>query len=109
MTPADGDIIEAWVDGNLCGQGTVTDGLNGESLAYVLQINADSGEGCGTAGAEVTLMINGEAMPNTLSWQNSAACYHPVGTDYPDHNDCLAPNLDLRLYLPAIMVNLTAP
>ncbi len=83
FTPTAGMDVLATVDGVVCGQGSV-DELDG-SPVYQVQLRADTGDGCGSAGRTVTLVVGGRRMVETYtlgsgdSW-NMQAWYHPLQT-----------------------------
>lgn len=93
-----GNVIEAKINGNLCGSSTLIE-LEGQ-LAYVIQVEADNGNGCGVFGRQIVFEINGQAMPNRPFWSDRAACYQPIGETGTSGNRCFI-NLN-SIYLPVI-------
>jgi hypothetical protein len=72
FAPAAGMTVTAWIDGNLCGQGVLTD-VAGYGVAYTVDVMADDGEawaGCGAPGREVVFRVNGEEMTPAATWSN---------------------------------------
>jgi hypothetical protein len=81
--------VTAWVDGNLCGQGVLTD-VAGYGVAYVVDAPADAElAGCGAPGREVSFRVGTEAMVPTAAWDNSQVRELPLGPPW-------------RVYLPLV-------
>lgn len=69
-----GSVVEARIDGVLCGETTVLE-LDGQ-LAYALQASGEAflgpSNGCGLAGRDVTISVDGLTRA-TVSWENEMA------------------------------------
>ena len=111
--------VVAWIGAVECGRATVIDpraprepnialplsGVNrvflplvdlARSLPYKIQVRADNGDQCGAFGREVVFTVDGQTIPNTHIWDNSHACYHPLGGAPANKFACLgdlAPDL----------------
>ena len=48
-------------------------------LIYKVQVRANIGNNCGRPGHDIEFYIQDQKMPNDHAWDNSAACYHPLG------------------------------
>lgn len=90
FTPTVGMVVTATVEGVVCGSGVVSDGVGGGSLAYAIQVVADTGDGCGAPGRTVLFAVGGQTLAGH-GWDNSRAWYYP-----------LTPQPVLRFYLPLI-------
>lgn len=89
FVPQAGMTVEAWIDGFLCGTGTVQSWL--DKLAYKLQVLADNGNNCGITGRRIEFRVGGVSLPlNYSAWDNSQAWFRPLGPP------------DARLFLPLL-------
>jgi len=64
--------VTAWVGGNLCGQGVLTE-VAGYGVAYVVDVMAEDWEewsGCGAPGREVRFRVREEEMVPPVVWDN---------------------------------------
>ncbi|HSH05701.1 MAG TPA: FG-GAP-like repeat-containing protein [Anaerolineae bacterium] len=87
FTPTAGMPITAYVDGVVCGNGSVVNWNGG--LAYSMQVKGDSGDGCGTYGATVSFALDGQILAGAEhGWDNRQAQYHPLTADV-----CSAPSV----------------
>lgn len=78
FTPAAGMAVTAAIDGQVCGQGTVTAAVAPGRWAYKLQVAANAGDGCGSVGDIIVFAVGGQQMPQTAVWDNRQAWYHPL-------------------------------
>jgi len=82
FTPNVGDMVDALIDGTVCGTATVFE-LDG-NLAYRINVLAETlfgdPNGCGTDGATVNFRVDGQPLSDTVSWENSMAWYLPLTT-----------------------------
>jgi len=72
FTPRAGMVVEAWINGALCGRG-VTQDYAGQ-IVYVVDVSAEDGAvyaGCGQAGRRVTFYVGGRTMSTQGVWDNS--------------------------------------
>jgi hypothetical protein len=72
FTPAAGMTVTAWIDGNLCGQGVLTD-VAEYGVAYVVDVMADDGGawvGCGAPGREVVFRVDSQEVAPIALWNN---------------------------------------
>lgn len=88
FTPTAGMAVTAAINNNVCGQSTVQEWAG--QFVYAIHVTADTGDGCGATGREITFKVEGEAVFNQ-TWDNSQAWYHPF-----------APSAQ-RVYLPIVL------
>ncbi|HSH02144.1 MAG TPA: FG-GAP-like repeat-containing protein [Anaerolineae bacterium] len=89
-TPVAGDTITAMIGGVLCGQGEVV--THNASLAYIIQIKSDTGDGCGLDSQPITFYLQGQELAGaSTGWNNSQANYHPLTAAFPAVTPPLAP------------------
>jgi hypothetical protein len=72
FTPAAGMTVTAWIGGNLCGQGVLTD-VAGYGVAYTVDVMAGDGgawAGCGAPGREVVFSVGSQEMVPAATWSN---------------------------------------
>jgi hypothetical protein len=76
-TPALGQSVVAWVDGQRCGQGgTLADGAR---VVYVVAVAADAGlPGSGAPGHRVSFTVAGRVMSTTAVWDNRREIEGPL-------------------------------
>jgi len=104
FTPTVGSEVVAKIGDSVCGTAVVTDSLPRKSYEYMslgddssakntympfiatkrefyykMQIRADTGDGCGVFGHDITFYIDGQKMENNHPWGNSQACYLNLG------------------------------
>ncbi|MCB0190228.1 MAG: hypothetical protein KDE31_38410, partial [Caldilineaceae bacterium] len=79
---SDGSRITALIDNVVCGVGTVSAPPPGIAAAniYVIQVRADSGDGCGAAGKALTFRIDNVIWEpsESLLWENAGAHLVPL-------------------------------
>jgi len=68
---APGTPIHAFINNVQCGESKLQ-AWQGQ-LAYVLQVKADTGDGCGAAGKRVNFVVAGQLLPYTANWDNRQA------------------------------------
>ncbi|HSH05709.1 MAG TPA: VCBS repeat-containing protein [Anaerolineae bacterium] len=77
FTPTAGMPVTGWIDGNLCGTGTVVSWQG--KLAYQLQVVSEpllgTANGCGESGKTVTFKVGYWEMSETHAWDNDRAWY----------------------------------
>ncbi len=71
--PQPGSIVEAWIDGRLCGQGTARQ-VGGE-IVYAVDVLAAEGStsGCGAPGRQVSFQVDGQTLPLSAAWTDARA------------------------------------
>jgi hypothetical protein len=72
FTPIVGMVVEAHIDGVLCGQGRTQD--YGGQIVYVVDVMADDGvvhAGCGRLGRQIAFSVAGRRMVTTGMWDNN--------------------------------------
>ncbi len=83
FTPTAGMTVTAWVGGNLCGVGVLTD-VSGYGLAYVIDVESDDGEmygGCGVAGRTVSFRVGEQPLGPPVAWDNGRVRQHHLWPD----------------------------
>ena len=63
--------IQAKIGAVVCGESQLQAWHN--QLVYVIQVKADTGDGCGRPGQSVALVINGKPLPDIRFWDNHQA------------------------------------
>ena len=79
-----GSEVQAWINGNLCGEAVVVDYQG--SLAYAVHVEAAdpfTPDGCGDNGAEITFTVDGQELPELVSWDNSQSWYWSIIIEEP--------------------------
>ncbi len=101
FNPQPGSEIVAMIDESICGRSVILErgpdpeyyvelpykvylpvvgGSNAApKLYYKIQVRADTGEGCGVFGHDVTFYVDGRKLENNHPWGNSQACFHDLG------------------------------
>lgn len=72
FTPAPGMVVQAYVNGNPCGQGVTQ--MVGSQLMYIVKTWAEgpgSSNGCGAPNRAVTFTVDGQSMGQLAAWNNS--------------------------------------
>ena len=82
FTPQKDMLVQAWINGHLCGQGQVVEWLG--QLAYKLQVAADDdSSGCGAGGRRIEFSVGGQFLPFTLvDWNDRQANFLLLGPPY---------------------------
>jgi hypothetical protein len=85
--------VTAWVNGNLCGRGELSE--VGGGLVYAIHVfgdGPDRAQGCGMPGDEVSFMVDSQAMGPTIVWDNDRV-----------HELILTPEESWTVYLPLVI------
>jgi hypothetical protein len=98
FTPTVGMPLTAWIDGHVCGQGTLTNTAT-HGLAYVVDVLAEDwadAAGCGAPGRMVRFQVESEWMDPSLEWDNNQLYEQALGKASP-------PDYKQRIYLPLLL------